>query len=65
MESQYPKAGAKQSRNEASKKPKSCMKKQVASLLEAELKRAAKSEDQESSEEQYIMLWLKLQSPRP
>ena len=31
------------------------MKKQVASLVEAELKRAAKSEAQESNEEQYIM----------
>ena len=50
-----PKAGAKKSRNEGSKKPKSFMKKQVASLVEAELKRAAKSEAQESNEEQYIM----------
>ena len=49
------KAGAKKSRNEGSKKPKSFIKKQVASLVEAELKRAAKSEAQESSEEQYIM----------
>ena len=31
------------------------MKKQVASLVEAEFKRAAKSEAQESNEEQYIM----------
>ena len=31
------------------------MKKQVASLVEAELKRAAKSEAQESNEEQYLM----------
>ena len=31
------------------------MKKQVASLVEAELKRAAKSEAQESNEEQYFM----------
>ena len=50
-----PKSGAKKSRNEPSKKPKSFMKKQVASLVEAELKRAAKSESQESNEEQYIM----------
>ena len=50
-----PKSGAKKPRNEPSKKPKSFMKKQVASLVEAELKRAAKSEAQESNEEQYIM----------
>ena len=50
-----PKSGYKKPRNEPSKKPKSFMKKQVASLVEAELKRAAKSETQESSEEQYIM----------
>ena len=31
------------------------MKKQVASLVEAELKRAAKSEAQQSNEEPYIM----------
>ena len=31
------------------------MEKQVASLVEAELKRSAKSEAQESNEEQYIM----------
>ena len=31
------------------------MEKQVASLVEAELKRAAESEAQESNEEQYIM----------
>ena len=31
------------------------MKKQVASLVEAELKRAAKSEAQENNEEQYTM----------
>ena len=49
------KAGAKKSGNEASKKPKSFMKKQVASLVEAEFKRAAKSEALESNEEQYIM----------
>ena len=48
-----PKAGAKTSRHEPSKKPKSFMKKQVVSLVEAELKRAAKSEAQESDEEQY------------
>ena len=36
-----PKSGAKKSRNEPSKKPKSFMKKQVASLVEAELKRTA------------------------
>ena len=49
-----PKQGTKKLRNEASKKPKSFMKKQVASLVEAELKRAAKSEAQESNEEQLI-----------
>ena len=31
------------------------MKKQVASLVEAELERAARSEAQENNEEQYIM----------
>ena len=50
-----PKAGAKKPRKEASKKPKSFMKIQVASLVEAELKRAEKSEAQENNEEQYIM----------
>ena len=50
-----PESGAKKSRNEPSKMPKSFMKMQVASLVEAELKRAAKSEAQESNEEQYIM----------
>ena len=50
-----PKSGAKKSRKEPTKKPKSFLKKQVASLLEAELKRAANSEAHESNEEQYIM----------
>ena len=50
-----PKTGAKKPRKEASKKLKSFMKKQVASLVEAELKRAANSEAQENNEEQYIM----------
>ena len=45
----------KKSRNVPSKKPKSFMKKRVASLVEAELKRAAKFKAQESTEEQYIM----------
>ena len=46
-----PKAGDKKSRNEASKKPKSFMKKQIASLVEAELKRVVKYEARESNEE--------------
>ena len=43
-----PKSGAKNPRNEPSKKSNSFMKKQVASLVEAELKRPAKSEAQAS-----------------
>ena len=50
-----PKSQAENPRDEPSKKPKSFMKKPVASLVEAELKRAAKSEAQESNEEQHIM----------
>ena len=60
-----PKVGAMKPREKASKKPKSFMKKQVASVVEAELKRTAKSEAQENNEEQYLCLWLKQQSPRP
>ena len=41
------KRGAKKPRKEPSKSPKSFMKKQVASLVEAELKRAERSEAQE------------------
>ena len=37
------------------KKPKSSMKKQVASLVEAELKKTVRFEDQDNDEEKYIM----------
>ena len=50
-----PKTGAKKPKKEAFKKPKSFMKKQVESLVEAELKKAERSEAQENNEEQYIM----------
>ena len=37
------------------KKPKSSMKKQVASLVEAELTKTVRFEDQDNDEEKYIM----------
>ena len=37
------------------KKPKSSMKKQVASLVEAELKKEVRVEDQDNDEEKFIM----------
>ena len=60
-----PKAGARKPRNEASKKPKSFMKNEVASLVEAESKRPAKPEAQESKKNNTSCQWLKQQSPRP
>ena len=50
-----PKAVAKNCRNEGSKKSNSFMKKKIASLVEAESKRVAKSDAQENNEQQYIM----------
>ena len=42
-------------KREMPKKPKSSMKKQVASLVEAELKKTVRFEDQDNDEEKYIM----------
>ena len=60
-----PKSGAKKVQNEPTKKPKSFIKKKDASLVEAELKRAANSEAHESNEEQYIMSMVEAAVPRP
>ena len=49
------KAGLKKAKREVPKKPKSSMKKQVASLVEAELKKTVRLEDQDNDEEKYIM----------
>ena len=49
------KAGSKKAKKEAPKKPKPSMKKQVASLVEAELKKTVKFDDQHNDEEKYIM----------
>ena len=49
------KAGSKKAKKEAPKKPKSSMKKQVASLVEAALNKSVKFDDQVNDEEKYIM----------
>ena len=50
------KAGLKKAKREVPKKPKPSMKKQVASLVEAELKKTVRVEDQDNDdEEKYIM----------
>ena len=49
------KAGSKKAKKEVPKKPKPSMKKQIASLVEAELKRTVKFDDQDIDEEKYIM----------
>ena len=49
------KAGFKKAKKETSKKPKPSIKKQVASLVEAELIKTVRFEDQVSDEENYIM----------
>ena len=49
------KAGLKKAKKEVPKKPKSSMKKQLASLVEAELKKTVRFDDQENDEEKYIM----------
>ena len=49
------KAGSKKAKKEAPKKPKSSMKKQVASLVEATLNKSVKFDDQVNDEEKYIM----------
>ena len=49
------KAGCKKAKKEASKKLTSSMKKKVASLVEAELKKAVKFDDQDNDEEKSIM----------
>ena len=48
-------AGFKKAKKEMPKKPKPSMKKQVASLVEAELKKTVRFEDQVNDEEKYIM----------
>ena len=49
------KAGSKKTKKETSKKPKPSIKKQLASLVEAELNKTVRFEDQVSDEEKYIM----------
>ena len=49
------KAGSKKAKKEAPKKPKSSMKKQVASLVEAALNKSVKFDDQVNDEEKYIV----------
>ena len=49
------KAGFKKAKKEMPKKPKPSMKKQAASLVEAELNKTVRFEDQVSDEEKYIM----------
>ena len=49
------KAGSKKAKKEVPKKPKSSMKKPVASLVEAALNKSVKFEDQVNDEEKYIM----------
>ena len=49
------KAGSKKAKKEAPKKPKSSMKKQVASLVEAALNKSVKFDDLVNDEEKYIM----------
>ena len=49
------KARFKKAKKERPKKPKPSMKKQVASLVEAELKKTVRFEDQVNDEEKYIM----------
>ena len=49
------KAGSNKAKKEMSKKPKPSIKKQVASLVEAELNKTVRFEDQVSDEETYIM----------
>ena len=49
------KAGSKKAKKETSKKSKPSIKKQVASLVEAELNKTVRFEDQVSDEEKYII----------
>ena len=49
------KAGLKKAKKEVPKKPKSSMKKQVASLVEAELEKTVRFDDQDNDLEKYIM----------
>ena len=49
------KAGSRKAKKKTSKKPKPSIKKQVASLVEAELNKTVRFEDQVSDEEKYIM----------
>ena len=49
------KAGSKKAKKQMPKKPKPSMKKQVASLVEAELNKTVRFEDQVNDEEKYNM----------
>ena len=49
------KAGAKKAKKEVPKKPNPSMKKQVASLVEAELKKTVQFDDQDNDEEKYMV----------
>ena len=51
----FSKAGFKKAKKEIPKKPKPSMKKQVAPLVEAELNKTVRFEDQVNDEEKYIM----------
>ena len=58
------KAGFKKAKKEMLKKPKPSMKKQDSSLVEAELRKTVRFEDQVNDEEKYISQWFKPQSPK-
>ena len=58
------KAGFKKAKKELPKKPKPSMKKQVASLVEAELNKTVRFEDQVNDEENIACPWFKQQSPK-
>ena len=59
-----PNISKKKAKREVPKKPKSSVKKQVASLVEAELKKTVRFEDQDNDEENILCLWFRQQSPR-
>ena len=58
------KARFKKAKKEMPKKPKPSMKKQVASLVEAELKKTVRFEDQVNHEKNISCQWFKQQSPK-
>ena len=58
------KAGFKKAKKKMPKKPKPSMKKQVASLVEAELNKSVTFEDQINDEEKTLCQWFKQLSPK-